>query len=286
MSSPDLVQAGDWFEIALRETGLPPNPAVLAELRLELAQQAHDRVRITELLSADVAIAIALIRSANEKFSPAERVGETIHDAISMLGLDLVISALTSRHLESAFGHFPCLERFWDRSARNARLSAWIAERVPGRPVAVTQAYTFGLLRNIGIPLLMAPFPEYRSVLARANQNASAFTAIEDDSLGLNHAVIGAGLLQHWLDDPRFCLAVRRHHDLEFLRRNDSANALPRCLIAISTLASRWLQSRISVDTDAEWVKLGPACLEILGWTEEDLTPLWVEVQAVMPPPA
>ena len=68
MSSPDLVQPGDWFEIALRETGLPPNPAVLAELRLELAQQAHDRVRIAELLSADVAIAIALIRSANEKY--------------------------------------------------------------------------------------------------------------------------------------------------------------------------------------------------------------------------
>lgn len=284
MSSPDLVQPGDWFEIALRETGLPPNPAVLAELRLELAQQAHDRVRIAELLSADVAIAIALIRSANEKYSPAERVGETIHDAISMLGLDQVISALASRHFDSAFGHFPCLERFWDRSAQNARLSAWIAERVPGRPIPAPQAYTFGLLRNIGIPLLMAPFPEYRSVLVRANLNASAFTAIEDDSLGLNHAVIGAELLQHWLDDPRFCLAVRRHHDLDFLCRNDSANASPRCLIAISTLASHWLQSRISVDTDAEWVKLGPACLEILGWTEEDLIPLRTQVEAILPP--
>lgn len=273
MSSPELLQAGDWFEIALRETGLPPNPAILAELRREVAQEEKDSARIIDLLSADVAIAIALIRSANDRFAPVERTGETIHDALAMLGLESIINALNSRHLDWAFGH-SSLERFWDRSARNARLSAWIAERVPGRPLPPSQAYTFGLLRNIGIPLLMAPFPEYRHVLARANQDAGEFIAIEDDSLGLNHAVIGAELLQHWLEDPQFCLAVRRHHDLGFLRRNDSANARPRCLIAVSTLASHWLSAKAAVDSDGEWEKLGPACLEIMGWTEDDIVPL------------
>lgn len=255
--------------IAIRDIGIPPRPTVLIEIEAEMRKEEPDFTHLAKVISADVALSAALLRTTNSPFFGLDRKVRTVPEALLLLGLKLTIGTIAGLSLNKAFGHAPHLERFWDESGTTARVSGWLAKRLRKccwiRP---EDAYTFGLFHDCGIPVLMAPFPEYRRVLALANaEQTLCFTEIENREMGTNHAEMGALLAESWSLPPEIVAAVRHHHRLNELATQspDEIPAIAISLIAMTQLAEHLIYRRIGSGTTCEWNKVAPVAMRILN---------------------
>lgn len=282
--SPDSATALEArMTIELREIGIPPRPTILARIEEEIARDSPDFIRLATLLSHDVALAAGVIKIANSPYFAFGKKVPTIQEALLVLGLRVVAKAVAGLALHQAFKHLPNMERFWDASARTADVAARLA-RTLGRIAGVRpeDAYTFALFRDCGIPVLLTPFPEYRTVLAQANGEAErAFTDVEDEALAVNHAQLGAQLAADWLLPAEIVAAIRHHHDATALQAEAGIiDPAARTLIAFAEVAEHLIDLDGTQARSCEWDKLGAGCLASLGITADQLPELASECLA------
>lgn len=282
-SSPSTV--GEQVTISLREIGIPPRPSVLQEIDRERAKPEPDFKRLTELISSDVALAAAVIKTANAPaFGLSRKVG-VISEAVVLLGLSPVMQTVAGIVLQRVFRYSPGMERFWNSSAAVARVSSWLVQRLDlQRRVRPGDVYTFGLFRDCGIPLLMGPFAEYRAVLSEANgARDRAFTEVEDAALGMNHAVMGARLAVEWGLPDEMVQAIELHHDVGCLSGEvEGLTPRGRLMVALAQLAEYLIQIQTGQGQTCEWFKLGTACLDVLDIGPDLLTSLGPECAELM----
>lgn len=264
------------MRLEIRDIGIPPRPAILQEIDREMAMAEPNFLRLAKIIGADVALAASLIKTTNSPFYGFSKRVKTVEDAMLVLGLKVVTRTIAGLALQKVFPHIPSLERFWDTSASTARVSGWLVSHLKKRcAVRAADAYTFALFRDCGIPVILIPFPEYLSVLQQANiEDKQSFTEIEDQSLSINHAILGADLAENWLLPEDVCLAIRRHHDPIALNIANQMG-LPvssRHLIAIAQLAEYLIQKQSGQNCTCEWTKLGESCMQILALTPEDIS--------------
>lgn len=268
------------FLAALKENGIPPCPAVLVQVGAEMRKDDPDLRRLADFISADVAIAGGVLKTANSPFFGTRRRVATVMDALILLGLDTTSQAVACVALHEAFPNFRGMDRFWDASAKIARLSGALAQlrRWPG--VRPQDAYTYGLFRDCGIAVLLQRFSErYIDVLSSANTRGDrSFTEVEDEVMPANHAVVGAMLTQSWWLPEGICGAIRNHHDVAALDELGAARLgvqrASRTLIAVAQTAEYILQQKTGLSSTREWEKLGPACLQQLGLNDAELATL------------
>lgn len=275
-AAPDPVSIETRMRLEIREIGIPPRPTILAQIESESAKDEPDFIKLAKLLNQDVGLAAGMIKVANSPYFSFNKKIPTVHEALLVLGLKLVIRTVAGLALRSVFQHVPNMERFWDASARTAEISACLAKQI-GRSLGIRpeDAHTFALFRDCGIPMLMIPFPEYRSVLERANQEAALpFTQVEEEAMGLNHAVLGAQLAEDWLLPAETSEAIRHHHHQQAIDGRVDIPRRSRQLIAIAQVAEYLLQQKTGLTRNCEWLKLGDACLECLELTPESLDEL------------
>ena len=261
------------MRMEIRDIGIPPRPAILQDIDHEMHKDEPDFIRLAKIIGSDVALAAGLIKTTNSPFYGFSKKVRTVNEAMLVLGLRLVTHTIAGLALQKIFPYVPSLERFWDTAASTARVAGWITQRLQGRCVVrSSDAYTFALFRDCGIPVLLIPFPEYLSVLQQANvEETLSFTDVEDQSLSINHAYVGADLAENWLLPDDICLAIRKHHDSVALAESDGI-ALPnssRQLIAIAQLAEFLIQEQSGQNLTREWGKLGSTCMKILNVTPE-----------------
>lgn len=272
------------LRIDIRDIGIPPRPAILQEIDIEMAKEEPDFIRLAKIIGSDVALAAGLIKTTNSPFYGFSKKVRTVDEALLVLGLKVVTRTIAGLALQKIFPHVPSLERFWDTSASTARVSGWLTQHFKRQcAIRASDAYTFALFRDCGIPVLLIPFPEYLPVLQRANAEESlSFTEVEDHSLGINHASIGSDLAKHWLLPEEVCLAIQWHHNHFALDVSDQF-ALPvasRQLIAIAQLAEFLIQEQGGQNLTREWVKLGPGCMRVLDITAEQVAELLEEYRS------
>jgi HD-like signal output (HDOD) protein len=266
------------MRMEIREIGIPPRPSILSDIDDEMVKEEPDFIRLSKIISSDVALAASLIKTTNSPFYGFSKKVRTVYEAMLVLGLKLVTRTIAGLALQKVFPYVPSLERFWDTAASTARVSGWITHRIQGHCVVRSaDAYTFALFRDGGIPVLLIPFPEYLSVLQQANiEETLSFTDVEDQSLSINHADVGADLAENWLLPEDICLAIRRHHDPVALNESNSME-LPissRQLIAVAQLAEFLIQEQSAQNLTREWGKLGLACMRILNITPDEIAKL------------
>jgi len=272
----------DSMRSAIRDIGIPPRPTVLVQIDQEMQKDEPDFSRLAKILGTDVALAAALLKTANSPFFGFDKKVRSVQEALLVLGLKLVIQTVAGLSLKKAFEHVPHMERFWDASAATARVSGWLARQLTGRcAVRAEDAYTFGLFRDCGIPLLMIPFPEYRNVLKQANEEqVLSFTEVEDRAISINHATMGADLAESWLLPREIVLAIRYHHHLGpagAVNRETAIEVLPAAawtMIALAGVAEHLIQLKTGLDHTSEWNKGAKFDLQQLGLTEADLAEL------------
>lgn len=288
MSDPDQKPAAnavtDLLRVELGSIKIPPRPAVMTNIEQEMRSRTPNFGTLESIISLDVGISASLLKIANSAFFGFNGQARSVKDALQILGLNAVANAIAALSLRKAFAHVPNLERYWDSSARIAQLSGWLATQVGSGPrkVRSEEAYTFGLFRDCGIPVLMSMYADYYDILKAANnEEVKAFTAIEDEEMGLNHASVGAALAQEWQLPIEFRAGIQLHHDGDAIR-GLSAHLAPdisRHFMAISQLAEYLFQRLSGMNKTCEWGKLGAVCSETLGLRDAAIDDLFLAAQ-------
>ncbi|MEM1353541.1 MAG: diguanylate cyclase [Planctomycetota bacterium] len=98
----------------------------------------------------------------------------------------------------------------WGSASFKAVAARIVAESAA--PQQVGSAYSVGLLQDIALPMLMAMDPDFfNGTLAKAD-GTKAWTELERERFGIDHAELGALLLQKWNAPATLIEQVRRHH--------------------------------------------------------------------------
>ncbi|MBI5938454.1 MAG: HDOD domain-containing protein [Betaproteobacteria bacterium] len=273
------------LEASIKEIGIPPRPTILEEISREMRSDDPDFNRVAKLISRDVGLAASFLKTANSPYYGFRHKARSVRDALVILGLDVAgrtIAGLILRHVLPGGKN---MERFWDASDRTAQLSAWLVHKLGKQPDAqADDAYTYGLFRDCGIPIMMRKFENYPAILTEANNDADRpFTEVEEAHLPTNHALVGCLLAQSWWLPEATCLAIRHQHDYVLMRAGlQSLPAASRRLIALAQLAEWLLQNISGMNKTQEWQKMGEACLAQLGLNETELPGLLDEAKAFM----
>ncbi|TRZ69306.1 MAG: HDOD domain-containing protein [Rhodocyclaceae bacterium] len=272
----EILSLDSILEQTLKDIGIPPRPEILERIAAEMVKDAPNFRHLGHLIEADVSLAASLIKTANSPFFGFRGRAHSTQEALTMLGLDVASRAIAGISLRKAFPADMRLERFWHSSAQIAALSGWLVQVVAKGKLRADDAHTFGLFRDCGIPVMLRRFPTYQQVLSRANDDpAMPFTQVEQYGLPdfpVDHALVGYLLAQNWWLPDEISLAIRHHHERSALSvATPGLSASSRYMIAIGQLAERLLQDITGGSRTCEWLKLGNACLDLLGLPESEI---------------
>lgn len=271
------------LERSLLDVGIPPCPDILVRVMEEMHKDEPDYHRLSNIISADVALAAGLIKATNSPYFARQQRARSVYDALSILGLRVAGHTIAGIILRNLFPSTPSMIRFWDASSRTARLCAWLANRLDIYGLNAEDAYTFALFHDCGIPVLMTRFPNYKDVLGEANRDAlHEFTATEDAMMQTNHAMVGSALAQSWWLPQDMCQAIRHHHEPTALAPNSSLPKSCRLFIATAQFAEHIIQQQLELGITQEWPKFGPACQQILQIDDDDLGFLYNDAKQVV----
>ena len=272
---------------------IPTRPAVLSSIEAQMRSRSPNLGALEKVISLDVSISASLLKIANSAFFGHAGQVRSVKKALQILGLNTVGTAIAALSLRKAFAHVPNLERFWDSSAQIAQLSGWLATRVDTKfcKLRPEEAYTFGLFRDCGIPILMSFYSTYFDVLKIANnEEVRPFTQIECDDIGVDHGAIGAMLAKEWQLPIEYQAAIELHHDVAAIGglSPHTVPELSRHFMAIAQLAEYLFQRLTGLNKTCEWGKLGEACLGVLALDEDGIDRLlqMAEEQGVCKEPA
>jgi HD-like signal output (HDOD) protein len=259
-----------------KSIGIPPRPTIVAELQLEMGKEDADLGRVAMLVSSDVAITAAVLRLVNSPAYGLARRAETMQQALMMLGLKqigLLVTGLLLRKVLNTEG--PQLTRFWDVSAKRAYAMHKLARKLRGVEADIAQS--FGLMCDVGIPLLMQRFPTYGDTLKAANlEPVQSFTEVERAAHGTDHAFIGAIMSRSWGMSQTVCMAIRRHHDYAVFRDATAPETVAR-LVAMGLVAEAAIQRFSRMNSSTEWQKGGESALGALLLTDTEFED-WIDL--------
>lgn len=253
---------------------IPPRPALLTELQMEMAGAEPDFDHIARLVASDVALTAAVLRTVNSPFYSLARKATTMAEAIALLGLRQIGALVSGFVLRKAVGGGANLTRFWDVTTKRSFALARLARGLRGVDVDVAQ--TFGLFCDAGIALLMQRFPDYAATLREANRDAGRpFTEREQEAHRTDHALVGALVARAWGLPRPVCDAIRAHHDYAIFRDTHAAEEVTR-LIAMGLVAELAIQRFAGLNESREWDKGGDAAAGALLLGDADIDD-WVE---------
>lgn len=268
----------------VKEIGIPPCPAVLAEFMAESNKDDPDLRRLSHLVNKDVALAAAVLKTVNSPLYGLSRKARTVQDALSLLGLQEAARLIAGFLLRQAFASFnsPAMYEYWDASARIALVAAYLARELG--VAKLDEAHTFALFRDCGVPVLLARYPDYEKLLAMTRGgNERQRVETERAEYGYDHALVGATLAQNWHLPTETWHAIRMHPSYcepGFL--SDHGTQPHVVWIALSLLAEQLYRiHRGQYDADA-WTAEDSFIAVVLGPVAERLEPLANDIAALM----
>ena len=202
--------------VVARIERLPPLPRVVHELQLALRDDARPTTAIVQLVASDPALTAAAVRLANSPFyGVAGRVG-SLRDAVQILGLRTLSSAVLTVAVMARFDASACPHFDFEACWRHALSSAVCAQTIAqARGLDECLAYTCGLLHDLGTLALVSLFPaEFDASVQLQRQLGLAPAEAERRVLGIDHAAAGAALASHWGFAPALVEAIRQHHEV------------------------------------------------------------------------
>jgi putative nucleotidyltransferase with HDIG domain len=247
---------------------LQPLPGSVVKLITLLSGGETDVDEITRVIRFDPTLTVRLLRMANSAFSGASVTITTVHEAVSRLGTQRVLSLAVAAHTRpllrvqvTAYGYRE--GELWRHSvlAMLAAESAPSACRVPVPPASSTAA----LLHDIG-KLVMAHFldPEILDLLGRA-QNEGGLGPMEAETqiLQVHHGELGGLIARHWNLPEPIINGITFHH-------NPELGGDPVCdVVHVANVVAKQAQAKIlSKETSAS---INPDAAERLGLAPENM---------------
>lgn len=158
-----------------------------------------------------------ILQLVNSAYFGLRGTVSTAEQAVTLLGLDTVQALVLTVHVFSQFtsthgSHFN-MDRLWEASMETGSLARAIAQAEQVSTLAIDQAFTAGLLHDVGMLVFAANvLKRYDATLKTAHNQGIPVWEVERQEFGATHADVGAYLLGLWgLGDP-IVEAVAFHH--------------------------------------------------------------------------
>jgi HD-like signal output (HDOD) protein len=195
---------------------IPSLPSLYSELVALLQREEAGMSEVASLIRRDLGVASQVLKLANSVHCASDRPVAEIGQALAMLGIDSLRSLVLFRGLISSFDsprpQGLDLERLWLHSFEVATGVRKLAV-LEGEARLADLAFSVGLLHDIGLVVFATdPAGRYKSILEQAASGRVPLAVLEHDTYGVDHAQIGAHLLNLWGLPPAFCRPVREHH--------------------------------------------------------------------------
>lgn len=195
----------------------PSRPSLYIEVMREIRSSDASPQTVGELVAKDLAISTKLLQVVNSAYyGMAQHVSDP-GDAVLMLGLEATASLVLSIEAFARFDKvkpiYFSVDRVWKHSQSVAQTAKKIAEYAAGDAAIAKEAYTAGLLHDIGKLTLALNFEEqYQGALNLAQKQGLPPWEVETEVFGASHAEIGAYLLSLWALPFPIVEAVAAHH--------------------------------------------------------------------------
>ena len=203
-----------------RLDALPSFPVLYLEIMKLMNSPATNIGDIAELIAQDPSITAKMLQVVN---SAAMGLAMPVHnptEAVQHLGMNTVRSLALSAHVFKSFDH-PSAKNFsaqklWEHLMATATLARKIMDLEGGTEADIEDAYTAGMLHDIGKLMLADNLPkEFASALSLAAAQKIPLHAAEQEVFSATHSGIAAYLLGLWGLSAPIVEAVALHHTPE-----------------------------------------------------------------------
>ncbi|MEO8341567.1 MAG: response regulator, partial [Nitrospirota bacterium] len=213
----ELLQNESLRELVTGMTQLPSQPTLYNEVKREAESKTASIGVIGAIISKDMGMTVRILQLVNSAYFGLRVTVSTAEQAVNLLGLDTVQALILTVHVFSQFasthGSRFNMDRLCEASMETGALARAIAKAEQAPALVIDQAYTAGLLHDVGMLVLTTNIlSRYDALLTTAQVKGLPLWEVEHQELGVTHADVGAYLLGLWgLSDP-IVEAVAFHH--------------------------------------------------------------------------
>lgn len=196
---------------------LPSIPKLFQDLVEELQSPQASLQKVGKIISRDPGMTAQILRLVNSAYFGLSKNITNPALAVTMLGLSTVTALVLSIHVfqqaDKKQHEKLGLEALWRHSLATAAFSRMIAQAFSDTKQDQDDAFTAGLVHDVGQIVLGMNFPEkYQIVLEEARKRNEPLTDVENEIIGSSHAEMGAYLMGVWgLPNP-IVEALAFHH--------------------------------------------------------------------------
>ena len=200
-----------------RLEGLPSRQASITDFIRMLSDNSVPVEEIVASLKKDPALSARLLKVANSPYFGHSGSIESLDDAVSLLGMDMVLSMAASHKLFAVTPPSSAstlnLDQLWEHCVYVSSLTRRIGYSLKVPQTSLREAGTAALLHDIGKLVLAYAAPSaFAASYTRANADHMPGWQAEYYVFGNHHAEIGGCLLKLWGLPPRVVEAVSMHH--------------------------------------------------------------------------
>jgi HD-like signal output (HDOD) protein/CheY-like chemotaxis protein len=210
----ELLSGSEIRELANSVTRAPSLPENYLAINAVLAGDAPSMDKIVAIVEKDPAMTATVLRLANSGFFGVQTRIESVFEAISLLGTELLRSLALAAGIFGRYEDTPTFS-ITDFSARAIRVAGLARKLATGENYSrktAEEVFISALLCDIGLLVLATGSPDrYAQVRAAASEKGS-ITGAEKEIFGATHAYLGAYLMGLWGFPDEVSLAVAFHH--------------------------------------------------------------------------
>jgi putative nucleotidyltransferase with HDIG domain len=206
-------------EIISRIATVPPLPSASTEVVRMVRDPASPSSKVATAIEYDPSLTTNVLRVANSSSFGAPQTVGSVREAFSRLvpdnGFQSVLAAAVGKIAEGPMsGYDVSGEDLWDHLIGSAIAATNLTHSI--NLDTPEHLFAAALTHDIG-KVVLGTFPELdaKSIAALALEERITFEQAEQKTLGIDHAEVGAFLVEQWCLPPGIVDAVRLHHQPE-----------------------------------------------------------------------
>lgn len=220
-----------------------PSPPAIAQQIIQLASDPDiDVVKVAHAMSRDPSLTSKILRIANSPMYSKQRKSDNLRQALVVLGLNAATTLALSFSLVGTYKAVKASRIDYVRYWRRAILAA-TAARAFGelkRLECLEDIFLASLLQDIAVLAIDRVQPTFYDDLP-AHATHAELMAHEVNLLGVDHAALGAWLLDFWNLPESLCRTVKCSHAPHATGSNDPIALSARCVTLGSDCAEMLL---------------------------------------------
>jgi HD-like signal output (HDOD) protein len=195
---------------------LPSIPTLYTQVVKKISRPDTSVEEIGSLVGRDMSMTAQVLKLANSAFFGLQQQLSSPEEAVAYLGLDTIKSLVLSIHAFSQFEKAETgalkIESLWSHSLQVASTAKRISKLEGQDAKTAEEAFTAGLLHDIGKLVLAVNLPNEYAEAVRLAHTGLELPLAEHQVFGFNHADVGGYLIGLWGLPVPVVEAVALHH--------------------------------------------------------------------------